>query len=393
MSLKQSKWNSAFNLCLSIKQKYIAKHNTSASFATMAEEINPQFHSEIQIKQTGDIVTLKYRPDIVYNNLWDDVLVECRGLTFNLFTNQIINAGFPKFFNIEQHDPARIQQLFNQPNLEIAEKRDGTMVCARAMSNPFNNYPYFISLTGSHNPSTSPYISKIYQYIQNHTNIQDLIKYYGVHFSLIFEWTSPDNLIVVPYDTTQLTLLTARDIRTGHILSYADAAEIAKIFHIPTPQLYNYTYQELLNKQATLPSTKEGYVLRQDQFFTKVKGAKYVEMHRWIDEIDNLNAIIYRMAKGTIDDFVAKVPAPYQPILQKNISIITNRKKEIERHIISKVDTYKKLDLPIPKTLELIQQDKPEWSHFIIRHYLNKPYNILHATHRPYKAKELGIDQ
>lgn len=71
---------------------------------------------------------LTYSRQAVLENLWDDVTMKCRGLIFNLDTQQIVARPFEKFFNLNQTDRPETW-IHNLPRTmpDITEKLDGSL--------------------------------------------------------------------------------------------------------------------------------------------------------------------------------------------------------------------------------------------------------------------------
>lgn len=78
------------------------------------------------IKQNHPTLPLSiynYSRTCQYENIWDSITTQCRGLVLDNEGN-VIAKPFPKFFNLEQHKP---EEIPNEP-FEVFEKLDGSII-------------------------------------------------------------------------------------------------------------------------------------------------------------------------------------------------------------------------------------------------------------------------
>ena len=184
-----------------------------------------------------DLHTLKYLHGGV--DFTDQLNRNARGLTYDSDGN-IVTIGFEKFFNYRQLDEyqtytddfkKKYSDTNRNLNLEVYEKMDGTFITLGLDKND--------NLVAATSSSTSlKYTQTAEDYFNNLPNI-DKIKTFmkNTNMSLIFEYTSPDNMIVIPYDKTEFTLIGARqrDINAP-ISEYKELQVIAGLFDLKVCQ-------------------------------------------------------------------------------------------------------------------------------------------------------------
>jgi tRNA splicing ligase len=90
------------------------------------EELNNYFEQGLLQKQYHPyhpIIIWNYTAKVQYEQKWDNITINCRGLITD-YEGKIIARSFPKFFNIEQIDNNDIPN----ENFEVYEKMDGSMI-------------------------------------------------------------------------------------------------------------------------------------------------------------------------------------------------------------------------------------------------------------------------
>jgi RNA ligase len=131
---------------------------------------------------------------------------ECRGLIFNE-KGLIASRAFHKFPNIGQWSESRIENVdLSKPHV-IMDKLDGSMI------RPF--YAKGKLLWGT-KMGTTEVADKALAFVNRNSNyISFAVWALGNGFTPIFEYTSPDNRIVLEYEFDNLMLLAVRNMVTG----------------------------------------------------------------------------------------------------------------------------------------------------------------------------------
>ena len=204
----------------------------------------------------------------------DKNLRNARGLTLDNDSN-IVTIGFEKFFNYKQidsygkwlDDDTFVQTYDNEfieqrahiqtDVLDVYEKLDGTFIALGVHNGEF---------VAAISSSTTTDYSKISEQYFNTLDKSDELKQYLIenNLSLMFEYTSPENLIVIPYDDEHWTLIGARERDfNAPIKSYDDLKDIANKFDLDLVDAKQMTADELFEYQKT-NQTSEGFVARND---------------------------------------------------------------------------------------------------------------------------------
>lgn len=131
---------------------------------------------------------------------------ECRGLKF--FPNGEIGARpFHKFFNVGEREETQPHEIVMSQSHTIMEKLDGSMIHPMMV----NGYIRWMTKMGITEVSM-----QAEEFIVKNTKYKNFSAWcINEGLTPIFEWTSPFNQIVLPYEKENLTLLAVRDNITG----------------------------------------------------------------------------------------------------------------------------------------------------------------------------------
>ena len=235
-----------------------------------------------------DLHTLKYLHGGV--DFTDQLNRNARGLTYDSDGN-IVTIGFEKFFNYRQLDEyqtytddfkEKYSDTKRNLNLEVYEKLDGTFITLGIDKND--------NLVAATSSSTSSQYTQIAEdYFNNLPNI-DQIKTFmkNTNMSLMFEYTSPDNMIVIPYEQTEFTLIGARqrDINAP-ISEYKELQVIAGLFDLKVCQSQKMDLDQIIEYQKT-NKTSEGFVAR-NEYGNLLK----FKTDYWFEEKENLGDLFF----------------------------------------------------------------------------------------------------
>ncbi|MGX1786858.1 RNA ligase [Bosea sp. NPDC055332] len=213
---------------------------------------------------------------------------ECRGLKFGP-DGRIIARPLHKFFNVGEKPDTQPHLLdFDQPHV-VMEKMDGSMI-----------HPAIIDgqLRLMTRMGCTDHAAKAERHLTDdirewcHAN-QDLTP--------IFEWTAPDNRIVVPYADSRLTLLAVREIVSGHYLARYDLEGIALQLGVPAVTLHQSGPDFLAHARAV--RGMEGFVVRfASGLWVKAKGEDYVLKHKAKESVLQEKNVLALVLRSELDD-------------------------------------------------------------------------------------------
>lgn len=271
-------------------------------------------------------------------NKWNAGNLHFRSSMWNA-RGELISAGFPKFFNVgEKTDLAPTPEKMEGV---IRDKKDGSLLIlskyeAELIARTRGTFSYEILSNGREVPGL----------LAKHAlpeYMRDVADGNGtVPFSLLFEWTTPSNKIVLDYgDEPQLWLIGGVYHEDYSLFHQNEIDELGKRLHIPTPERYNFdTVEEFLAVTKALEG-REGhcwYHGRNLQSILKAKGERYLSLHAMVGEVATLEKVIdiwiaagqpnyaglYNYIQENRDHEIAEYARPF-------ISRICDARKEVSR--------------------------------------------------------------
>jgi RNA ligase len=285
-------------------------------------------------REDGNKLLIKYRyykPDIYSEN---PILRELRGIVFDKETGKVIHRPFPKFFNIEEP----LCSISKDDNVIAVEKIDGTMIAVT-----YHDNNYLVTTPGS---LSNDYTTKAYKIISENNEYKNIIESYEGN-TLIFEYTAPNNRIVIPYNETKLHLLNIRNIKTGKLLEPFEIQNIANEYNIPTADIIEEgTVDEIINK-IKLQKDTEGVVVYNNTDLAKIKTEWYLKLHRLLTSRMNPYDVTKLFFDNRIDDI-------YGYLYGKNKEIADKTLNKIMQHIDEYTDVIESINYDFESRKEFV---------------------------------------
>lgn len=222
-------------------------------------------------------------------------LMECRGIKF-CPDGLILARPFRKFFNYGE----RGADLPAWRPHYITHKLDGSMVhpvlLGRRLFFHTRKGHTDVAMKAERHVLSSPGID--YQGF-SHTAIK-------AGFTPIFEFTSPNNRIVLRYEEDTLTLLAMRHMVSGALVSRETLRDWSLNFKVPLVDVFNMTLPGQVDKfikHTRALVDAEGYVIYfDDGYMVKIKAEDYVLKHRALDDLGSKKKVVALCAQGFMDD-------------------------------------------------------------------------------------------
>lgn len=250
----------------------------SQIFKVNLETIN---RDEFSVKQQGDLVLITPHKT---KHRWEPGEVHLRSLLTDI-EGTVLSSGFPKFVNFGETSSvdAHILEQAIADNVEVAPKLDGSLVILDVIGERV-----WLRTRGSHdlNSFNDPIIRLIKEkYPDLMTNVmhENHRTFFKMH-SILFEYTSPENRIVLPYDDSDLTLLAY--VSKANLKVRYDSFTLSRL-----KRLFGCEYaraiplrQSLAEFSKTVQGLKgvEGFVVRTvtgEPLMVKFKAEEYLLLH------------------------------------------------------------------------------------------------------------------
>lgn len=209
-----------------------------------------------------------------FDNAW---LRECRGIVFNTAGNFVTGRPLHKFFNLNEREETRVENLDWSKVVRVMDKRDGSMIHT------------VWTMNGLRLKSKKSFDSDVAKAAEDWMHSQPELNVFrfctrmqALNKTAIFEWTAPDARIVLFYPEAELCLLHVRDNVSGEYMSPEDLRKWADEFGVKLVD--EMTLGNLLDLRSVEPSVLSSAEI-QNRIMDLVKRAEGIE--GWIVQFEN----------------------------------------------------------------------------------------------------------
>jgi hypothetical protein len=204
------------------------------------------------------------------------------------YAGEVISAGFPKFTNYGEN-PDHFPVPNSLKNATVVEKLDGSLLIVSKY-----NGQYILRTRGTVDASTMAngfelelFKSTILNKLQDNNDTWD--------YSVLFEWLSPINKIVLNYGDEPSWRLIGFINHINYSLAQQDMLDaMAKKYGFDRPPTYTFSDVQDLLKDVDQWRGKEGVVVysKNDQMLHKCKSEWYLKLHYLKSELSNIEKVI-----------------------------------------------------------------------------------------------------
>jgi RNA ligase len=268
----------------------------------MLETLEKYYNDGLLYKQVHlhyPLTIWNYSEKVQFENLWDEITLQTRGLVTDNITGEIVARPFKKFHNIEENKYTPTSKF------DVYEKMDGSLLIL------FNYKGEWIFATrGSFTSDQAIKAKEIFYKKYNN-------KYLAETHTYLFEIIYPQNRIVVDYgDEEKLVMLGLINTLIGK----EDYIGNYKAFGFDVVEKYDGIEDYTQLKQIIKPN-QEGYVIRfENGDRIKIKGEEYLRLHKIMTNISTTS--IWECLKNgdDIDKLLKDVPDEFYNKIQDYIS-------------------------------------------------------------------------
>lgn len=272
--------------------------------------------------RVGRLSLFNYTNRCTFSRGWDEVTIEARGLLIDTESGDVVARPWPKFFN---HGEPEAVIPSGIPD-EVSVKEDGVL----AILYPDGGSGRITTRGKLHSPpalmATSVWAER-----------------YGAasapsDWTILMEAVGPSFRILIDYPEDDFVVLGARRISTGEDIARELVAEwavdvgVRSVATEPVEPL-----AKMVSRAASLPYTREGWVLRWGSHRVKVKGADYLNLARIAKGLTR-DGVRRRWAKGE-DVLVPGLPEEMRADVESWIAecedAVVKAKKETQRLLSS----------------------------------------------------------
>jgi len=251
-------------------------------------------YGEVSVNPDDDLLIFNYTPKAQYEARWNFFERVSRGLIVHRRTGEIVARAFDKFYNWGEGGRKATGHI-----VTATEKMDGSLgILYRTPTG------YRIATRGAFHSEQAEWGSRFLNQRYDLTGLPE-------ELTLLFEIIYPENRVVVDYHGQEtLTLLAARNRFTGDYLPfYPEVYELGQRYRFPLPKTYAFNnVSEIIARAGALDAGEEGFVVEfSDGQRYKIKGDKYLELHRLIFSLSFKNTLEAH-SSGTIEYIRSQIP-------------------------------------------------------------------------------------
>jgi T4 RnlA family RNA ligase len=332
-------------------------------FLYTLEQYSRTGHLYKQNHPTLPLSIWNYTPEVQYNQLWDDITLQCRGLITDNKGN-VVARPFKKFFNIEEgkHTPTSEFEVFDKMDgsLGIMFKYDGEVVCATRGSFTSNQSKWMTNFAKEH-------------------GYQDIIV---DGFTYLFEIIYPENRIVVDYGGQErLVLLGIIKTESGEELPYEDISFDGWDIVNRYDGIKDYnTLKEMVENNS------EGFVVRfSNGDRMKVKGEEYLRLHKIMTNISTTGVWEMLSNGRDINEVLVDVPDEFYDKIKNYADVLKYSHYQILEHCGKFHDGFrygKYNDVEVEPTKKeyaeyVMKNSHPPYRSIMFAMWDSKPYDNL----------------
>lgn len=305
---------------------------------------------ELRLIDSG-LGTLSVAYNISDRNTFKDPLAcEARGITFDKETGNIIGRPLHKFFNLGEREDTLKNNVNFSDIFSIWDKIDGTMISLHRVNGNLAVKTKKSFLSNEAKRAT--------QFLSKPEN-QNILKFCNElvdEFTPVFEFTDPENTIVISHKKMDVVLLHVRHIKTGSYIPYndPDLTALVEKYNVKrlSPLNLKQTEKGTLDIDSVLEDLKviegiEGYVMQfNDGRMIKIKSDWYNAQHRAEAGLRERD-VVKMFLDGTLDDVKGALKTDGYDItkfesIESNVLAELNK---METYITEKVELLKGLDM------------------------------------------------
>lgn len=246
------------------------------------------------VKRAPDYIAIDYA--VSFHDTFENPLrAELRGLKFYPDTGEIMARPLHKFFNVGETEHTQPHVLDFGSAHCVMDKLDGSMIHPALLRDGTLCFMTRMGVTDVARKAERHLSDKLRRHLR------DMLE---SDRTPIFEFTAPDNRIVVRYAESGLTLLTIRETSTGAYESRASVEEAAASLGLPAVRTWERPASgDALIKTVRALKGAEGVVIAfASGLWVKIKGDEYALMHKAKDSITREKNVLATILDGLADD-------------------------------------------------------------------------------------------
>ena len=251
-------------------------------------------------RDAGDHALFKYNTVQQLSREWNPVRREARGIVFHVPTATVVCRPIRKFFNLDEDDETRLENLPRDVPATVEEKLDGSCVAIHLRDDDVRCV------------TPGSFASEQALWAEGETRRRglapdDAFRAVVAGTTLVCEAIYPENVSVVDYgDRRDLALLAAVDL-DGREHPPAGVDALAARFGLSRPRRFDVA----VSREMPVAPRDEGYVV---SYWTgpvpvrvKVKGAEFLRLHPVVSDMTE-RSVLDLIETGRLAEFADRMP-------------------------------------------------------------------------------------
>jgi RNA ligase len=312
-------------------------------------------HGYLRKAENDDLAIYGYTDQTTFERAWQTIYTRnARGLIFEKKTGRLVAKPFPKFFNLGEQEETQLLNLPNEP-YRCFEKVDGSL-----------GILYYFK--GKWNMATRGSLSS-----EQAIKGQEILKKYNTDFfhpasTYLVEIVYPENKIVVDYKGEEkLVMLGSYHTHTEKENSIDAVFSQARSAGMPCAKEYQYTIEEMIKLQKTLPKDEEGFVVRYENGLrVKIKGDEYSKIAKIISQMSYLS-FWEAMCLGKVSqDYLKQIPEEFRGEFEPMVAQLEAQYQTVMKEIGEDLQKLPQVDFKTKegkKVVGLFLASKPDLKH------------------------------
>lgn len=231
--------------------------------------------------------------------------LECRGHMFRIEDNKpvLVSLPFPKFFN-RNENPFTMDLDFSNDNVDyIATKEDGSLITTYIDANGELRLKSKTSLSSTMAVDAMKLLPEIHVPFASHTLLDFCLALEEDGNTVIMEYVSPKNRIVLPYTECDLIVLGVRNRETMKMFSYDDIRSLSLDPYCAKNHIEDIGDTSKFVDDIRFMTGIEGFVIRLNSGkMVKCKTYEYVALHRAKDSVNSPRRLMEVVLQEASDD-------------------------------------------------------------------------------------------
>jgi hypothetical protein len=324
------------------------KKNVGSNVSTFKELLETSSHinelgvivnyfNTIKIKESGNLIHLKYDTKEMFKKNWDSFYESVRGLVIDWVSEEIVLYPFDKFYELDEHRSTELGKVKikwkEEGTAEVSEKIDGSLMISRY----YNNLNFTVSsgsFKGYHVDCANKLIdedNEIKRFLKDHSNC-----------TVMFEMKVKELPQHIKYEEDSLTIIGMRNMNTFELLSLDEIRNLAENYKVEVVKSFNLSIEDMLKEIEDIDSIIEGYIVRIGNLLVKFKTKNFIMANRFKGEPSrNFNVFIDAINEGREKSIGQLVSNDYKESYEVGIDLLSsyiNKKESKFNKMIDELD-------------------------------------------------------